>query len=384
MLGYNNRNLVDKQHHDKYFLKMKNIKKSISSKLVSNYKLDTTKIYTHIPKAGDVAIFEVIKIGTHTTLQGVNANNIYLFEGDKFMGAFGNRYATQVFEGIVPNQVQEYYDMLGKGGVVGKVRTANAKTLLKGVTTLKLVGYATDPQSGEVLNTIRISKQQQYTNGYHPLNSKIILSIGSTMDSGKTTTAGYLCGGLRKAGYQAAYIKLTGTVFAKDCAFAKSRGAEIAIDFSLLGYPSTYLCSLTELTEIYDRLLREVQKVCHPDFIVIEIADGLLQRETNMLLKDQLFMSNIDGVIYSAGDSLSVLGGLQTLKAMEIKPFAISGCFTISPMLVEEIQPLLDIPILDLEGLLNINPDLIPQNTVPLFSDAVSFIAKNARLIHAQ
>lgn len=350
---------------------MKDIKKSISAKSVNRYQINQDIILTHQPKVGDVAIFEVVKVGLHTTLQSPQASNIYLFEGDLIMGTFGNRYATQVLEGLVPDSPTVQLQMLGKGGVVGLAKSANKKTEEKGFTELRLVGYATDIYTNEVLNTIQIAANQSKVNKFKSHSSKIIISIGSAMDSGKTTTAGYLCGGLKRSGFSTAYIKLTGTVFAKDCTFAKSRGADISIDFSSLGYPSTYLCSLDELMDIYYQLIQMVQQLKSIDYIVIEIADGLLQRETQMLLTSSDFMKNVDKVIFSAGDSLGILGGLRILRKWDIFPFAVSGLFTVSPLLVEEVQAVVDVPILTLEEILEINPQLFAPKA--LFTRAFDY-----------
>jgi len=125
------------------------------------------------------------------------------------------------------------------------------------------------------------------------------------------------------------YIKLTGTVYTKDTDFAADCGAHYATDFSSLGFPSTYLCSLPELLNLYQGLLTEVHKNCRPDKIVIEIADGLIQRETAMLLQSEKFIRTVDRVIYSDSSSTGILHGLNILRKINVEPFAFCGSFTV-------------------------------------------------------
>jgi hypothetical protein len=326
------------------------IKKAIICKQVKDFTINRRINKTHMPKAGDVAVFRVLEIGKHKAIQGESGKNSYIFPGDYIMATFGNRYATNQFEGYVPNQYCEEYHILGMGGAIGIVETMHAKMEKLGITTLKLVGYATD-KNKKVINThYMTSDPVKFTPG-KPRDFKIVLSVGSSMDSGKTTSAAYLCRGLKNAGNKVAFIKLTGTVFSKDKHFVKDCGADHVIDFSNLGFPSTYMYSMEDLLDLYEGLLTQVAKH-KPDYVVMEIADGLLQRETNMLLQNKEFMSTIDDILLSCGDSLSVLSGIDYLDRINFRPFAISGLINVSPLLVKEVCQTLPIPVLTLEDLM--------------------------------
>lgn len=316
---------------------MKNnpLKKTVIAKGIGEFSLDSTIRKSHVPKAGDLAIFKVLAIGKHNAVQGLNGNNCYIFPNDLLLAAFGNRYATEQFEGYVPLKYHPEYHILGKGGAVGILASMHEKLELAGPTTLQLIGYAVSAD-GTVLNTKYFGQEEL---GFQPLKRrpyKVVLSLGASMDSGKTTSAGFVCRGLRQAGQKAAYIKLTGTVYTKDTHFVRDCGAAIAVDFSKFGFPSTYMCSTTELLNLYESLLQKVS-VVHPDYVVVEIADGLFQRETRMLLTHQAFMRTVSYVIYSAPESLSALNGVSILNEYGIRPFALSGLFTTSPLLREEV-----------------------------------------------
>src|SRR5262249_20252137 len=53
-----------------------------------------------------------------------------------------------------------------------------------------------------------------------------------------------------------------------------------------------------------------------PDFVVIEIADGILQRETAMLLADDEFRASMDAVVFSGPDALSCDAGVRRLRQL--------------------------------------------------------------------
>lgn len=172
------------------------------------------------------------------------------------------------------------------------------------------------------------------------------------MDSGKTTSAAFLARGLKTTGKKVAFIKLTGTSFTKDKDFVYDCGADITVDFTDGGFPSTYMCSKEEIKDLYQTLLNLISHE-DPEYIVMEIADGLLQRETDFLLRDKEFMNTIHSMIFSCGDSLGVFYGLQWLEEVGIIPAAICGRFTMSPLLIQEVKAKCSIPVLDINELMS-------------------------------
>ncbi len=327
------------------------VKQTVICKSVTEFNLNPSKINAYLPQAGDVAFFEVIELGKHTRLQMTDGKNHRILPGDVFMATFGNRYATAQLEGKIPEKICDEYHILGQGGVVGIMNSIHRRYEHKGPTRVRLIAYATN-QNGEVINTKYYGKPTIEFTGITQNNVEITLSIGGSMDSGKTTTAGYVCRGYALAGKKVAFIKLTGTVYTKDTDFAADCGAHYSTDFSSMGFPSTYLCDLPELLNLYQGLLAEVHKNCRPHKIVIEIADGLLQRETAMLLKSEKFMRTINRIIYSDSSSTGILHGLQILKDFDLKPFALCGSFTASPMLIDEVNSMTNIPVVTLEDLI--------------------------------
>ena len=326
------------------------VKRTYICKDVSAYKMDCNIPASYKVKAGDVGLFEVLRIGKHKNVQGSTKRNITIMPGDLIMAAFGTRYATEQFEGYLPERLDEELHILGAGGTVGVLASMHNKFRDIGPTSLRFAGFAVD-HFGQIINTKSIKRKLQVPfSGTAAAATKVILSLGSSMDSGKTTSAAYLVHGLKKAGMKVAYIKLTGTVYTKDADLAWDLGADVVADFGDFGFPSTYLCSEEELLSLYESLIKSVLH-CQPDYVVIEVADGLYQRETKMLLQSNSFINTVDKVIFSAGDSLAALNGVQLLKRWGIHPLFLSGLLTASPLLIQEVKENCSIPVFTIEDL---------------------------------
>lgn len=326
------------------------IKKTIICRDIKSFTIDKSRNLTYTPKKGDIAIFEVLELGKHHTLQSETKRIMTIIEGDIIMAAFADRYATEQFEGYVPEKPTEILDILAAGGAVGVLKSKHDKFKYIPPTTVKLIGYAVD-ENGDIINTIYRESPEIPFNGKIPNNAKVILSIGSSMDSGKTTTAAYLARGLKTTGKNVAFIKLTGTCYTKDMDLVFDCGADATVDFTDAGFPSTYMCSKQQLLNLYQTLLHKLD-ASNPDYIIMEIADGLLQRETEFLLRDESFMSTIHNVIFSCGDSLAVFFGIDFLSKLNVRLAALSGVFTMSPLLIQEVKDRTTIPVLTIDELM--------------------------------
>jgi hypothetical protein len=321
------------------------LKRTIISKDIQSYHLNTAINNTHQMQAGELAVFEIIETGKHESAQMADGRNRSIFPGDRIVAAFADRYATSQYEGYVPEGPLDEYHILGAGGVIGIVKSKNWSLKDIEPTTVRLVGYCCD-ENGKVINTKFYQKKRSTFRGQTP--GKVILSIGSTMDSGKTTTAAFMARGLEQAGHKVAFIKLTGTCYTRDREFVYDCGAHVVTDFSEMGFPSTYMSSKEEILDIYQSLLDQLAEE-KPDYIVMEIADGLMQRETMFLLQDEAFIRTIHNVVFSCGDSLSAFHGVQILQKWGIEVCAISGRFTMSPLLVQEVTDHLKIPVFTID-----------------------------------
>jgi hypothetical protein len=287
------------------------------------------------PRAGDIVLAKLEKIGKNATLELANGRRCTLHEGDLLAVVFGNRYATLQFEGYARAN-GDSCDLLSMGGLCGLVETKHAKAA--DPSKLRLLGALGDIH-GSRLNLRDFSLTPlPYSN-----QPNVVVVCGTSMDAGKTHTVMSLIMGLRKQGFSVAGIKLTGTATGKDTWNMLDAGACVALDFVDGGFPSTYLSTLEELLHLYDLLISRAAAE-GASWVVVEIADGLLQSETAALLRHPGFVASVKAWIFAAGDPLAAVGGVGVLRNWAIEPLAISGVVSMSPLGMEETQAATQLP----------------------------------------
>jgi hypothetical protein len=175
----------------------------------------------------------------------------------------------------------------------------------------------------------------------------MILVCGTSMNSGKSTAAAACCWVLSNLGCKVKGSKITGTASLKDVLHMNDAGAVSFSDFSFLGYPATYMLNEAELLHIFNTLdLRYANNPEH--YWVVELADGINQRETELLLKMDAVRERIHRLIFCANDAFSALGGVQYLEdQFNLVPDLISGTCTSSPLHIREINSILAVPVMD-------------------------------------
>jgi hypothetical protein len=283
------------------------------------------------PQAGDLVAGQVVSIGRHTAIESRSSRRVGLFVGDVILGAYGNRYATDQYEGYVGPR-SELFHLLSVGGVCGQVASKN-DLMLEPPTLLRFVGSVLD-EAGEKINLRRFAMSAGALPKTRPTT---IVVVGASMNSGKTTTVANAVRGLTHMGYRVAAAKLTGTACSKDTWLMKDAGALAIHDFSDCGHPSTYLASLDELKTVHRVLLAHLATL-EPDVVLFEIADGLFQRETRALLTDPEFKGQVDHVLFAGVDSLSVECGARILESWGYHVAASSGLVSCSALGIKECE----------------------------------------------
>jgi hypothetical protein len=281
------------------------------------------------PQAGDIVLARLEKIGKNATLELANGRRCSLHEGDLLAVVFGNRYATLQFEGYAQAN-GDSCDLLSMGGLCGLVESKHAKAA--DPSKLRLLGALGD-RNGSPLNL----KDFALAPVPSPDQPQVVVVCGTSMDAGKTHTVMSIIMGLRKQGLPVAGIKLTGTATGKDTWNMLDAGACVALDFVDGGFPSTYLSTLEELLNLYNLLISRAV-AGGASWVVVEIADGLLQCETAALLQDPGFAASVDAWIFAAGDPLAAAGGVSVLRGWGIEPLAISGVVSMGSLGIKEAQ----------------------------------------------
>jgi hypothetical protein len=293
------------------------------------------------PRAGDVVYGQISWIGQHSSLENVSGRIHIVHDGTKAVFVFGNRYAPDYYEGLVPEQMTDEVDLLARSGMVGIVKTKNS--LIKDPTKVRILGYVCD-KSGKILNTRDFPLIRPKMTVKKEPRAKVILVCGTSMNSGKSMAAASCCWALASLGYNVRASKVTGTAGLKDILLMNDAGANRYADFTYLGYPSTYLLGRDELIGIFDTL--DLKYANNPrNFWVVELADGVIQRETAIMLNSSKVTSRIHKLVFCASDAFGAIGGLDALEKLGLEPDAISGVCSSSPLHVRELTTFTDIPV---------------------------------------
>jgi hypothetical protein len=303
------------------------------------------KYYNYIdkpPEVGDVVYGTISRIGEHSSLENKSGRIHMTNHGTRAIFVFGNRYAPDYFEGLVPAEMLTEVDLLARSGVIGEVRTKSSAR--KDPTRVTVLGYVCDGVD-KVLNTRNYPLIEPKANNKSYPRSKMILVCGTSMNSGKSRAAIAGCWALATLGHTVRASKVTGTASLKDVLHMNDAGANPFADFTFLGYPSTYLLPEAELIDIFNCFDLKYANSAK-NYWVVELADGIVERETAMLLASPVVQSRIHKLIFCANDALGAIGGLEILKTkFNLAPDAISGVCSSSPLHIRELAEFTDIPV---------------------------------------
>lgn len=302
--------------------------------------LDTASLQ---PRAGDLLLARVDRIGKHAGLEQVDGRKSTLFVGDEIVIAYGARYAPDQFEALVPESLASCHLVAG-GGVAGVVTGRHAA--VAAATEITPIGLLADA-SGERLNLAQYALPHMPAMGARPIT---VASVGTSMNAGKTTSAAYLIRGLTRAGFRVGAAKITGTGSGGDPWLLRDAGAVSVLDFTDAGHASTYLLGLDALQDAMARLLSQLaaQRVTA---IVIEIADGLFQPETAQLLRSEPFRRAVDALVFSSTDAMGACAGVDWLRQHDLNVLALSGTLTRSPLASREAHAATRLPVMGLDAL---------------------------------
>ena len=295
------------------------------------------------PRVGDLVLAHVDKVGQHKHLELTNGRRARLFPGDEIVLVYGNRYAPDQFEAEVPDDLGPCH-LVAAGGIAARVLSRHSR--MGNATAVIPLGLLGD-RSGHVLN-LRQHALERVPPGQW--RAPTFAVVGTSMNAGKTESAAHIVCGLTRAGYRVGAAKVTGTSAGGDVWSMSDAGAAVVLDFTDAGYPSTYLASLEELHEVLAVLTGQLYRA-GVDCVVVEVADGLFQRETALLLESRPFARAVDGLVFASPDAMGALAGTQWLRARQLPVLAVSGLLTASPLASREAGAVLPMPVLDLAAL---------------------------------
>ncbi|WP_248258746.1 DUF1611 domain-containing protein [Georgenia sp. EYE_87] len=299
------------------------------------------------PSAGDVVLARVVRLGQHKRLEGPGSRRQTLFVGDEVLVAYGHRYAPDQFEAEVPDDLRHTH-LVAAGGLTGVVTGQHAR--MEDATTLEPLGLLADDQG--VVTLGRLAPQRLLPDvpgaphGRFPTGRPTVIAVlGTSMNSGKSTTLACLVRGLVSSGLAVAAGKVTGTGAGGDPRLFADAGASAVLDFTDFGLPSTFRLDHGRVRALLASLVHALAAT-GPDVVVVEIADGIYQAETGRLLRDPLFRAVVDRVVFAAGDALGATAGVGLLRAAGIDVAAVSGVLTSSPLATREATAAVDVAVL--------------------------------------
>ena len=310
------------------------------------------------PAVGDVVYGEICHIGQHSNLENKSGRIHQIHNGSRALFVFGNRYAPDYYEAFIPETYETEVDLHARSGLIGTVKTKNS--LIKDPSRVKILGYLCD-ESGTVINTRDFPLIVPRKKEKALPRAKMILVCGTAMNSGKSVSAASICWALSRMGYTVKGSKITGTASLKDILHMNDAGASSFSDFTFLGYPTTYMLDEEEIVGVFNYI--DLKYANNPqNYWVVEFADGINQRETEMLLRHPEVRKRIHKLVFCANDAFGAIGGIEYLKdRLDLTPDLISGVCTSSPLHMRELGNVTDIPIFDN---MNINVEEIIKSIV--------------------
>jgi hypothetical protein len=288
-------------------------------------------------RAGDLILAQIESIGQHGRVQLVSGRPSNIYPGDVIVLACGARYAPDQFEGLA-EVGPDGADLLAGGGCLGRMVACHER--MKPATRLLPIGRLLD-SNRKAINLDRFALPATERSAEIP----VIFVLGTAMNSGKTTATAQLALGLRLAGYRVAALKGTGTGAFGDYNEYSDTGAHWVADFTDAGMVTTYREPLDRVKAGLNCLLgHAVERGCN--IAVMEIADGLFQLETGALIADPWFRHRKAGLVFACGDAVAASGGVAELARHGLRPDALTGILSCSPMAVAEAVAATGVPVL--------------------------------------
>jgi len=296
-----------------------------------------------VPRPGDLVVARVLEIGKHTRLEGPGSRRQLLFPGQEVLLAYGDRYAPDQFLARVPPDLRPCH-LVAAGGLAGTVLEKHDH--IDDPTTIQPLGLLADADG--VVTLARHAPHSPAPARPRVHTPTVVAVLGTSMNSGKSTTLACLVNGLTNAGLVVSAGKVTGTGAGNDTHLFRDAGATRALDFTDFGLPSTFGLAPDRVRELWSSLLATLAMDA-PDVVVVEIADGVLQRETSRLLA--AIGRDVDTVVFAAQDALGATAGAAELQRHGLDVAAVSGVLTASPLAAREARAALPVPLVDTHDL---------------------------------
>ena len=226
-------------------------------------------------------------------------------KGDIIAVALGERMALKGFTGKLPKSLKpnDIIHLLNFGGIAGECTSANTKEVGNPLR-IRILGGITRNGVQLNINQKALYKPQKIMKSKVPL----IITTGTSMDSGKTTVAIEITKSLTRMGMKLAGAKLTGVGAMRDLYKMQDYGVFNAVSFVDAGISSTANIADEIMVDVARGALDYLSKD-NPDAIMVEFGDGLMGRYgVNAILKTPEIQKNVRLHIGCASDPVGAIG----------------------------------------------------------------------------
>ncbi|WP_222844556.1 DUF1611 domain-containing protein [Saccharomonospora sp. CUA-673] len=277
-----------------------------------------------------------------------------LYVGDEILVAYGHRYAPDQFEAEVPGDLRPV-NLVAAGGLAALATSKHAK--VSEATAIQPLGLLADDHG--VVTLGRFAERRLGGQALAPRmgpGPMVVAVLGTSMNSGKSTTVSSLIRGLVRSGLTVSAGKVTGTGAGGDPHGFADAGAGQVLDFTDFGFASTFRLAPAQVRALLASVVTELSTP-DTDVVVVEIADGLYQDETAQLLTHPVFRSVVDRVVFAADGAAGAIGGMDVLTRAGLQVAAVSGVLTSAPLAMREARSMLDVPVVETSDLTE--PDVV-------------------------
>jgi hypothetical protein len=329
--------------------RLRSAKAAFSTRRVTFDAFDPCLLTDRAPATGDLVLARVDLIGSHKGIELPSGRKAQLFVGNEVILAYGNRYAPDQYEAYVPNDLGPCH-MVAAGGVAARAEAWHES--LRGpteITPICLIGAADQAGVVKPINLADFALPAQLP---APAAAPAIFAVfGTSMNAGKTATAAAIVKGFADAGHTVGALKITGTAAGGDLWLMRDSGAFEVLDFTDAGFATTFGNESAEVLKGAHNLIATLAtRGC--DVIVIEVADGLFQRETSEIARDSVFLSRLTGTFFAAGDAMGAVEGVAKLRSFGHTVLGVGGAFTRSPLAMREAREAANLPVMTLAHLM--------------------------------
>jgi hypothetical protein len=237
-----------------------------------------------------------------------------LVRGDLLVGALGRRAATLEGVGDWRDTTEDLQlDALTSAGLLG--RATSISPMLPELMRLEYLGHAT--RQGAKLNMADFVEPCPA----RALEIPVVLVIGTSMSSGKTSSAQVIIRALKYLGVDVVAAKLTGAARYRDILKFRDAGARCVVDFVDSGLPST-VCSEERFRAALEIMLSRIA-ACEAQVLVAEAGASPLEPYNGAIVVE--YLRNLACfTLLCASDPYAVLG-VQTAYGSGLQADLVTG-----------------------------------------------------------